>query len=165
MRILSIDPGYERLGIAIIEKENTGKEQLIFSECFKTLKTDPHGLRLAQISARIKEVIEEYKPENLSIEALFFNTNQKTVILVAESRGVVLAESVKAGLEVFEYSPPQIKLAVTGHGQSDKQQIMKMIPMIIKIEKEITSDDEFDAIAVGLTFFAHFRPNIKQLKN
>ena len=165
MRILSIDPGYERLGIAILEKEGSGKEKLVFSECFKTLKTDPHGLRLAQISTRIKEVITQYQPENLSIEALFFNNNQKTVILVAESRGVVLAASVEAGLEVYEYSPPQIKLAVTGYGQSDKRQIMKMIPMIIKIEKDIKSDDEFDAIAVGLTFFAHYKPNIQKMKD
>ena len=159
MRILSIDPGYERLGIAVIEKEDREKERLIFSECFQTSKEDPHGLRLSQISTRIQEIIDKYKPDNLSIEALFFNTNQKTVILVAEARGVVLASAVNNGLDVFEYSPPQIKLAVTGYGKSDKQQIMKMIPMIIEIKKEIKSDDEFDAIAVGLTFFAHFRPH------
>ena len=108
MIILSIDPGYERLGIAILEKPSTGKEVLIFSECFKTLKADPHGLRLAQIGIRIREIINEFKPKALAIEALFFNTNQKTVILVAEARGVILAASVEAGLSVHEYSPPQI---------------------------------------------------------
>lgn len=160
MKIISIDPGYERLGIAIIMKETNQKEVLLHSECFKTSKEDSHGLRLAQISSRINDLIKEFKPEALSIEALFFNTNQKTVILVAESRGVILAAAVGAGLSVYEYSPPQIKLSVTGYGKSDKAQIMKMIPMLIKIDKEIEHDDEFDAIAVGLTFFAHYRPDI-----
>ncbi len=158
MRIISIDPGYERLGIAIIDKELHQKEKLVFSECFKTNKKDPHGLRLAQIGTRIKELIIEYNPSNLAIEGLFFNNNQKTAILVAESRGVVLSECVQAGMNVYEYTPPQIKLAVTGYGKSDKNAIIKMIPLIIKINKEIKHDDEFDAIAVGLTFFAHYRP-------
>ena len=157
MKILSIDPGYERLGIAVIEKEKKGKEILLFSECFITSKKDTHGLRLAQISKRIKEVIEMYRPEALAIEALFFNTNQKTAILVAEARGVILANSVEMGLTVNEYTPPQIKLSVTGYGKSDKAQIIKMIPMLVETKKEIKHDDEYDAIAVGLTFFAHYR--------
>jgi len=157
MRIISVDPGYERLGIAIIEKEKGEKEKLIFSECFKTSPKETQGLRLSKISKRIKEIIAEHKPEALSIESLFFNTNQKTAILVAESRGVILANAVEAGLYVAEYTPPQIKLSVTGHGGSDKSSIIKMIPLLIKIEKEIKHDDEYDAIAVGLTFFAHYR--------
>jgi len=157
MRIISIDPGYERLGIAIVDKEQNQKEILVHSECFKTSKKDPHGLRLAHIGIRMQELIKEYTPEALAIESLFFTNNQKTVIQVAEARGVILSECVRAGMEVFEYSPPQIKLAVTGYGKSDKNAIMKMIPLIIKVTKEIKHDDEFDAIAVGLTFFAHHR--------
>jgi len=157
MRIIGIDPGYERLGIAVVEKNKGEKEVLIHSECFKTSPKDPHGLRLFQIKKRIEEIISEFKPDDLSIEALFFNTNQKTAIMVAEARGVILASAVEKGLDVFEYTPPQIKLSVTGYGKSDKVQIIKMIPMLISITKNIKHDDEYDAIAVGLTFFAHYR--------
>jgi len=157
MKIISIDTGYERLGIAIIEKTKGGKETLLFSECFKTSPKDEHCLRLSQIHTRIEYLIGAYYPEALAIENLFFNTNQKTAILVAEARGVILALAALSGISAFEYSPPQIKLSVTGYGKSDKNQIMKMIPMLIDIDKEITSDDEFDAIAVGLTYFAHNR--------
>jgi len=152
---MSIDPGYERLGIAIVEKEKNAKEKLIFSECFKTSPKEEHGKRLLNIGVRLKEIIKEHVPNALSIESLFFNTNQKTALLVAEARGVILATATEADLKICEYTPPQIKLATTGYGKSDKEQIIKMLPMLIKIEKEIKYDDEYDAIAVGITFFAY----------
>ncbi|NCS98708.1 crossover junction endodeoxyribonuclease RuvC [Candidatus Parcubacteria bacterium] len=151
MKVLAIDPGYERLGIAVLEKEDgTTKEKLVFSECFKTLASDPHPLRLAQIQKRIEEVLKEYKPDDLSIETLFFNKNVKTALMVAEARGVIIATCKNFGCEVFEYSPQQIKTSVTGDGGSDKNSIIKMIPLLIKLEKEVKIDDEFDAIAAGI---------------
>lgn len=154
MILLSIDPGFERLGLAIIEKEGRGKETLIYSECFKTSAKLPHYERLRLIGNKIKDVIEEYKPTELATEKLFFNSNQKTVIPVAEARGVILFIAGTHNLPVFEYSPPEIKVAVTGHGRSDKQQIMEMVPRLISLNKPIASDDEFDAIAIGLTHYA-----------
>jgi crossover junction endodeoxyribonuclease RuvC len=154
MRIISIDPGYERLGIAILEKEKGGKDTYVYSECFKTSKDLPHAQRLALIATKLKEIIEEYKPLNLSIEKLFLATNQKTAMLVSEARGVILAECARYGLGVFEYSPPQIKLAVCGSGSADKKSIIKMVPLLIKVPPSIKIDDEFDAIAIGLTLFA-----------
>jgi crossover junction endodeoxyribonuclease RuvC len=154
MRIISIDPGYERLGIAIIEKVNGAKEQYLFSKCFQTSKTLPHANRLALIAEEVKSVIEKWKPENLSIETLFLATNHKTAMSVSEARGVILAECARNGLKIFEYSPPQIKSAVCGDGKADKKSIIKMLPLLIKIPKEVKIDDEFDAIAIGLTFFA-----------
>ena len=157
-KVISIDPGYERLGIAVISKKN-GKECLEYSECFKTSKDDDQEVRLRQIGEQISKIIEKFKPAALAIESLFFNTNQKTAIKVAEARGVVMNEASKAELKVFEYTPPQIKLAITGYGKSDKTSVMKMIPKLIKIEKEIKSDDEMDAIGVGLTCLAHEQLN------
>jgi crossover junction endodeoxyribonuclease RuvC len=162
MKTLSIDPGYERLGIAIIEKTNEpgAHEKLLFSECFKTSPKDPHPDRLAQIQNRIFEIIDEFTPETLAIETLFFNANVKTALLVAEARGTILASARSKGLEIFEYSPQQIKTSVTGDGRSDKTSVIKMIPLLIKIvdesgtSKEIKHDDEYDAIAAGLCFFA-----------
>lgn len=152
MKIIAIDPGYERLGVAILEK-NT-KEELIFSDCIQTKSSLPHPERLAIIQKSLEKIIEEYKPEALSIETLFFNTNQKTVMNVAEARGVIISTCATKGLEVFEVSPLQVKVAVTGHGRSDKNAVIKMIPLLIKISKKIKFDDEYDAIAVGLAYFA-----------
>lgn len=154
MILLSIDPGFERLGLAIIEKEGRNKEALLYSECFKTSAKLPHHERLRLIGNKIKDVIEEYKPTELATEKLFFTSNQKTVIPVAEARGVILYIAGLYNMSVCEYSPPQIKVAVTGHGHSDKRQIMDMIPRLITVIKPIASDDEFDAIAIGLTHCA-----------
>jgi crossover junction endodeoxyribonuclease RuvC len=153
MRIISIDPGYERLGIAIIEKENS-KEELLFSECFKTSPKISHNERLRLIGQEIENVIEKFKPEALSVETLFFKNNQKTGMKVSEARGVILYVASVKGLEVKEFSPMDIKIAVTGYGMSDKDQVIFMVKKLIKIDKEIKYDDEYDAIAVGLTYFA-----------
>lgn len=158
MRIISIDPGYERLGIAIIEKNSGNKEQYIFSKCFRTSKTLPHASRLALIAEEMKDIILKWKPEQLAIETLFLATNHKTAMSVSEARGVILAECARNGLGIFEYSPPQIKLAVCGNGNADKKSIIKMVPLLIKIPESVQIDDEFDAIAIGLTFFAINRP-------
>lgn len=157
MRIISIDPGYERLGIAIVDKEPRQKEVLVFSECFKTSAKLPHHKRLALIGNRIKEVIEKYKPEQLATEKLFFSGNQKTALLVAEARGLILYTGSSLGLDIYEYTPADIKIAITGYGKSEKRQMIDMVKKLIKIESDTNSDDEFDAIAIGLTHFAIHR--------
>ncbi|MBI5134557.1 MAG: crossover junction endodeoxyribonuclease RuvC [Candidatus Taylorbacteria bacterium] len=154
MRILAIDPGYERLGVAVLEKNPREKETLLYSDCFKTSTKLPHAERLALIGGEVARVIEEFEPKALSIETLFFSTNTKTAIAVAEARGTILYEAARHGLKAYEYGPGQIKVAVTGYGKSDKEHMIAMVPKLIKIEKEIGHDDEYDAIAVGLTCFA-----------
>lgn len=154
MRIISIDPGYERLGVAVIEKESKQKETLVFSECFKTKASLPHHERLSLIGNRIKEVIKKYKPEALATEKLFFSGNQKTAMMVSEARGVILYSGSSEGLEIFEYTPNEIKIAITGYGRSEKRQMIDMTKKLIKVTSNTNSDDEFDAIAIGLTHFA-----------
>jgi crossover junction endodeoxyribonuclease RuvC len=157
MRIISIDPGYERLGLAVIEKSKNERETLLFSECFKTSSKLPHHKRLALIGDRILEVIKKWKPEQLATEKLFFAGNQKTALLVAEARGVILYAGSSSGLEIFEYRPNEIKIAITGYGSAEKKQIMDMTRKLIKINSKTNSDDELDAIAIGLTHFAIHR--------
>lgn len=158
MRILGIDPGFERLGVAILEKDKNGdKERVLFSECFKTSAKLDFNERLFLIGEEVKKIIKKYKPEVLAIETLFLNTNQKTVMHVAEARGVVIYEAAYAGLKIFEASPPQIKIATTGYGRSDKPQINKMVKILVDIDNSKASDDELDAIAIALTAFAHLR--------
>ena len=165
MIILGVDPGFERVGIAILEKHATpsthNKERIIFSECFKTSAKLEFSERLKLIGKEIDRVIKKYKPEILSIETLFLNTNQKTVMRVAEARGVVIYEASMVNLKIFEASPPQIKIATTGYGRATKEQIMKMVKILTKVDDSKTSDDELDAIAIALTAFAHLG-NIKR---
>lgn len=154
MRIIAIDPGYERLGIAVLEKEENKKDVLLHSECFRTSSKLSHAARLRDIGKRIEEVIESFSPQALAIETLFLTNNQKTVMRVGEARGVILFIAASHNLKIFEYSPPQIKAAVTSDGRSDKKQMVSMIPRLIAIGKEIEFDDEYDAIAVGITCMA-----------
>lgn len=158
MIILGIDPGYERLGIAILEKnKNDKKEKVLYSECFKTSAKLAFGDRLFLIGKHVHEIIQKYKPEVLSIETLFSNTNQKTVMHVSEARGVIIYEAKKENLKVFEASPPQIKMATTGYGKADKNQVIKMVKLLVNIEKNKNSDDELDAIAIALTAMTHLK--------
>ncbi len=156
MKILGIDPGYDRLGIAIIENGI-----LIHSECFSTSPKDTFYTRLKEIGQRINAIISEFSPDVMAIESLFITKNQKTAMKVAEARGVISYEASLKGILIHEYSPPQIKVAITGHGGSDKTQIIKMIPLLLKIKAKKALDDEYDAIAVALTCQAHMGSKIK----
>ena len=158
MRILGIDPGFERLGVAILEKnKDDKKERVLFSECFKTSAKLEFPERLFLIGKEIKKIIKKFQPEILAIETLFFTSNQKTVMHVAEVRGVAIYEASLEGLKIFEASPPQIKIAITGYGKANKEQVMKMVRALVEMAKFKTSDDELDAIAIALTAFAHMR--------
>jgi crossover junction endodeoxyribonuclease RuvC len=157
MRILSIDPGYERLGVAILDKEKGQKEVLVFSDCIKTSPKDSFEDRLTQIGLKIEELIFIYKPTALSIENLFISNNQKTAMRVAEVRGTLIYICRKNNLSIKEFTPLQVKLSVTGDGKSSKDQMIKMVKLLIKGVKPDALDDEYDAIAVGLAFFAYTR--------
>ena len=159
MRILAIDPGYERLGLAILEKDRkTGKETWIYSETFKTPSTDEFVDRLHAIGDHVAQLIQIYNPEKCVIENLFLSNNQKTAMRVAETRGVLLYIARSHGLDISEFTPLQIKAAVAGHGKADKKAVIDMTQKLIKIPEGKRLDDEFDAIACGLTFFAYYRP-------
>jgi len=157
MKIIAFDPGYERLGIAILEKDTLGKEKVLYSECFKTSAKETHPERLGKIATKVSELIQEFSPEQMAIETLFFSKNTKTALKVAEARGVLMAMCAKEGLPVNEYSPQAIKVAVTGSGSSDKSQVSKMVQLITKTDLSKKIDDEVDAIAVGLTCLATLR--------
>ncbi len=160
MRVLAIDPGYERMGVAVLERINGKKESVVLSECVITKRSHTHANRLHIIGNRIAEIIKETKPDALAIETLYFNSNQKTALLVAESRGVVLFESSRNNLRIFEFTPLQIKVATTGYGRADKAQMIAMVSKLLPIHKPIAHDDEYDALAVGITFFAHIPPSV-----
>lgn len=157
MRILGVDPGYERLGVAIIEKPTVGKEQLLFSDCLQTAKSLTFGERLFELGTSLEELIARFAPRSIALEKLFLTKNHKTAMSVAEIRGVITYVAAKNGLSIFEYTPGQVKAAVTGYGAATKPQVEMMVKQLIKLETTPKYDDEFDAIAVALTCAASER--------
>lgn len=157
MKVLAIDPGYERVGVAIVSREKHGRDELIFSTCIETSRTEPFEKRLRSIGDELERIIKEYSPDSCALERLYFHSNQKTALLVAEACGVARYTAARHELPVYEYTPLQIKNAVSGDGRGDKKQIMYMVRQLISIKKPIKRDDEFDAIAIGLTCLASER--------
>jgi len=153
MKILAIDPGYERMGMAALQKTARG-EMVLASACFKTSSKLPFPERILLLGCELGAWIEKWKPEALAIETLFFNTNQKTAMRVSEARGAILYEAKRHGLHVFEYTPLQVKIAITGDGRAGKERVTVMLKKLVVVEKKVEYDDEYDAIAVGLAHFA-----------
>ena len=154
MKILGIDPGYDKLGLAIVEREQNKKENLVYSACIKTSRGAPFNERLMQIAEIVEAMISAHSPTALAIEKLFFTSNQKTAMQVSEVRGLIIYLAAKNNLQIFEYTPSQVKSTVAGSGNASKDQIINMVPRLIKISKEIKEDDEYDAVALALTCLA-----------
>ncbi len=156
MRVLAFDPGYDRLGVAVLEKVS-GKETLLHSTCVTTHKMDLMPDRLAMIGEAVDLLIQTHTPDIVALETLFFNKNIKTAIVVAEVRGIILYLARHHGRAVMEFGPQEIKIAVTGYGKSDKAAVISMVKRLIPSVPEKALDDEYDAIAVGITALAHVR--------
>ena len=157
MRILAIDPGYGRCGVAVMEKNVAGKEVVLYSDCIETSSNDPFVDRLAAVVTECVRLIEKYAPVSVAIEKLYFTNNAKTAMQVAEVRGALIAAAATRDILVAEYTPAQVKNATAGWGGADKRQIIQTVRMLVHIEKEIKYDDEYDAIAIGITHLAHSR--------
>lgn len=153
MRVLGIDPGYDRMGVAILEKQN-GKETVLFSTCLSTSPKADFCDRLLSLGLDLEKIIADWEPTALSTEKLFITNNQKTATNVAEVRGMVGYITRRAGLTVTEYTPLQIKMAVTGYGKATKNQVTEMIKKLVKLDKKARLDDEYDAIGIALTHLA-----------
>lgn len=155
MRVLAIDPGYDRLGIAILSLSETGSEQLLHSDCFQTDRAKPLSERLYDLGQHIEQLLSEHQPDTIAIETLFFNKNQKTAMAVAHARGIIIYLAQCTGCTVYEFGPQEIKVAVTGHGGSDKRSVISMTKRLVANAPQTALDDEYDAIAVGITCLAH----------
>ncbi|MBQ8388969.1 MAG: crossover junction endodeoxyribonuclease RuvC [Clostridia bacterium] len=149
MYILGIDPGLAIVGWGIIEYKNA-KFRTVAYGAIRTPAGMPTHERLADIDRQLDEILEKYKPEQLSIEELFWNTNQTTGIRVAEARGVILCRCHKRGLQISEYTPLQIKQAVVGYGRAEKRQVIKMVTMLLGLAEPPKPDDTADALAAAI---------------
>lgn len=159
MRVLAVDPGYDRVGLAVMEYEK-GKEKLLYSTCVLTDKQAELNVRLQVIGVIITKTIKEHEVNTLGIETLFFNKNVKTAMGVAQARGVIIYTAMQENCVVHEFSPQAIKIATTGYGNSDKVAITAMVKQLVPDVPLDALDDEYDAIAVGITCLAHFGRNV-----
>lgn len=156
MRVLAFDPGFERLGVALVEKQN-GKEILLHSDCVRTSPSLPFAQRLSELGVAVEALIDLWQPGCVAIENVFFEKNAKTAMDVAAVRGMLLYIAARNGLPSHEFTPLQVKVAITGYGKSDKSAIAAMVPRLVSIQAKKRLDDEMDAIAVGLTCLASVR--------
>ena len=150
VKILGIDPGIARTGWGVVRVEHSNVKTLSF-DCITTPSTLPHEERLSKLYQQILQVVNTKKPEQAAVEKLFFNTNVKTALVVAEARGVVLLALSQRNIPVFHYTPLEIKVAVTGYGRAKKRQVQRMIKALLKLDTIPSPDDVADALAVALT--------------
>lgn len=156
MRVLAFDPGFERLGVAVVEK-TAGKERLMHSECVRTHATLDFPQRLAKLGDAAEGFIKKWKPDAVAIEELYFEKNAKTAMKVAAVAGALTYIAASHGLPLHEYTPLEVKVAITGYGKSDKAAVAAMVARLVRLPEKKRLDDEMDAIAVGITCLASVR--------
>ena len=149
MRILGIDPGFAITGYSIIDYIGN-KFELITSGAVTTEAKQSFPLRLLKLNNDLESLIDEYKPDAISVEELFFNNNAKTAINVAQARGVVLVVGCRKNVPTYEYTPLQIKQSVVGYGRADKIQVQKMVKTILGVDKLPKLDDTADSMAAAI---------------
>ncbi|WP_206459091.1 crossover junction endodeoxyribonuclease RuvC [Anaerovorax sp. IOR16] len=149
MKILGIDPGYAIMGYGIVEMKGNHFKPIAYG-AVTTDKNMPMPDRLKHLYTGLMEVISEYEPDVVSIEQLFFNTNTTTAILVGQARGVAILACANSGLEIFEYTPLQIKQGLIGYGRAEKKQIQHMVKTILNLKQIPKLDDTADALAAAI---------------
>ena len=149
MRILGIDPGIATIGFGLVEAQR-GQMKMVTYGAITTPAGLPLSKRLYQISQDMEDLIGQLKPDVISIEELFFNTNITTGIAVAHGRGVILCAAEKCGIPLFEYTPSQVKIAVVGYGKAEKRQVMDMTRRLLHLKAVPRPDDAADALALAL---------------
>jgi crossover junction endodeoxyribonuclease RuvC len=149
MKILGIDPGTATVGFGVVEKRGDSWRSVAYG-CILTSKEKELAQRLGEIAKDLSLIVEKYSPGVLAVEKLFFCKNVKTALDVGHARGVILEKGQENSLEIFEYTPLQIKQALTGYGRADKRQVQQMVARILKLKEIPKPDDAADALAVAL---------------
>ena len=149
MRVIGIDPGYAIVGWGVVEYSGNRFAPVGYG-ALMTDKDTPFEQRLVEIYAGVQDVLQRYRPEALALEKLFYQHNQTTVIGVAEARGVILLAAARRGVPVFEYTPMQVKQAVTGYGKAVKKQVQEMTRMMLHLNAVPKPDDTADALAMAI---------------
>lgn len=149
MRILGIDPGIAIVGYGVIDKEGNRYKTVAY-DAVTTRAHTPLEERIKLVYDGVNEVIKRYKPDVLSIEELFFNNNAKTALTVGQARGVIILAAVENNLPIYEYTPLQVKQALTGYGRAGKAQIQQMVKSMLGLKSVPKPDDVADALAIAI---------------
>ena len=163
MRIIGIDPGYAIMGYGIIEKDGN-RHSVVDYGVITTDKDTPMPDRLKILYNGLMDVIAEYQPEEAAVEQLYFNTNQTTGIFVGQARGVAILACANNGLGIYEYTPLQIKTAITGYGRAEKKQMQNMVRMYLGLEEIPKPDDAADALAAALCHGSTSKPAAEEYR-
>ncbi|MBR2305123.1 MAG: crossover junction endodeoxyribonuclease RuvC [Ruminococcus sp.] len=150
MRILGIDPGYAIVGYGVLDYVS-GRFSVVGFGAVTTPADLPFEKRLKMIYEDITEIIETYKPDEMGIEKLFFNTNEKTAIDVAQARGVTLLPAIMRNIPIYEYTPLQVKSSIVGYGRAEKKQVQEMTKTMLHLKEVPKPDDTADAVAIAIT--------------
>ncbi len=150
MIIVGFDPGLATLGYGVIKTDAKHKPEMLDYGIISTPKDESLPVRLTTLEKGVKQIIDKFKPDEIAIEELFFAKNVKTAIAVAHARGVILLTAVKECGKLYEYTPLQIKQALTGYGRADKNQIQQMVKTFLSLKAVPKPDDAADALAVAL---------------
>lgn len=153
MRILGIDPGYALVGWAVVDYDQARQYKLVDCGVISTDKGLDIYTRLSEIASDIVDLVQEYKPDLAGIETLLFSKNVTTAMKVSESRGVILLELHRAGVEIVQVNPMQVKTSVTGYGKAKKTQIQESVRILCGLESIPKPDDAADAVAVAITAY------------
>lgn len=162
MTVLGIDPGYAIIGYGIVNYESMNFTPVAYG-CITTDADTDFNIRLKLIFDGMNKVIEKAKPDCIAIEKLYFQNNQKTAIMVAEARGVILLSAQLHNIPIFEYTPLQVKTAVTGYGKAKKQQVMDMTKRLLKLKKMPKPDDAADALAIAVCHIQAAGTGLRQM--
>ena len=149
MTILGIDPGYAIVGAGLVDY-SANQFRLIEAKAITTEANTPFEQRLREIHAGVAGLIAAHRPAAMAIEKLFFNTNAKTAIDVAQARGVILLAAAQAGVPVYEYTPLQVKQSVVGYGRAEKRQVQDMVKLLLRLSACPKPDDVADALAIAI---------------
>ena len=160
MRVIAVDPGYDRIGVAVLEG-SASSVNLVFSTCIETDKQQDIYERIFDIGKQVNHIIDKYQPDAFAIEELYFSRNVSTALKVSEAKGVIVFQALDQGIPVVEYTPNQVKVATTGYGRATKTEVHKMVLMLTGLDaSKKVRDDEVDAIAVGITHLTSYKhPN------
>ena len=154
MFVLGIDPGLSRCGYAVIEPVGPGARAVALG-VLRTAPTDPLPRRLAELQTELRGLIEEFAPAVVSVERVFFQVNVRTAMSVGQASGLALAEAARSGAEVHQYTPNEVKSAVTGDGAADKTQVQTMVQTLLGLRSRPEPPDVADAAALALCHLAH----------
>lgn len=149
MRILGIDPGNAIMGYGILDYSGNRFTPVDYG-CLRSTAGVPQHLRLQKLYNELNNLLQKYKPGCLAVEELFFNRNTKTALVVGQARGIVLLAAAEAGIEVYEYTPLQVKQAAVGRGRAEKGQVQYMVKIILNLPEIPRPDDVADALAVAI---------------